>query len=58
MKRDLNGRKKLKYLYKSQKGICPKSGQRLTIETGYKISQKADKSEILIHKNCSFDVEI
>ena len=57
MKRDLNGRKKLNYLYKSQKGMCPKCGQRFNIESGYKISHKADKNEILIHKNCSFDTE-
>lgn len=57
MKRDLNGRNKLNYLYKSQKGICPKCGQRLNIESGYKISHNADKNEILIHQNCSFETE-
>ena len=57
MKRDLNGRKKLNYLYKSQKGICPKCAQRLTVESGYKISHNSDKKEILIHKNCSLNSE-
>ena len=57
MQRDLNGSKKLNYLYKSQKGICPKCAQRLTVESGYKISHNSDKKEILIHKNCSLNPE-
>ena len=57
MKRDINGRKKLSYLYKSQNGICPKCGLRLTVESGYKIRRNPDNQEILVHQNCSFDPE-
>ena len=54
MKRDIKGRKKLSYLYKSQKGICPKCNKPLSIDSGYKICHSSDNVEMPTHKNCSF----
>ena len=53
MSREINGRKKLKFLYKQQNGICPICGKRITVEQGYCIHQSGDnEGRILVHREC------
>ncbi|MCF8019070.1 MAG: hypothetical protein K9L62_06625 [Vallitaleaceae bacterium] len=53
LRNDLKGQKMLEIIYRHQKGLCLKCGDKLTSETSFSIHfEKATKKKVMLHPYC------